>query len=159
MKWWIQHAIIGTALAGCVQQDATQPTIETTEQTTCPGPNNFPKVDPLTTTKFQGVLPKVESWQVLLTTPDPNVDGQSIVMVADTTYGKITYAALFATKDLAWVHSAGPDHPWLDIVRTPPVPHPIGNRWFASFILERVNIHLQADAMAAANVTAIKIPE
>jgi len=140
MKRWIKHAIFGMALGGCLQQDATPtPPVETAAASTCPGPGNFTKVDPLKTIKFDGtMLMKAQSdYQHWLTIPDPRTKGVSIAALVDVDKGMVVQAVTFDSNDLSKIHAAGPDQPWADHFRPPPPPPPpLGDRYMTALLLE-----------------------
>jgi hypothetical protein len=151
VKSWIVSILCGAAFAGCVQPADTNVATQSLSGT-CPGPNNYPyaKLPPIQ--YWNGWVKTPGPGQLLLSFPDPNSTGESLVFLVDPPKATIPWAARFKTSSLAQVRSSAGGTGWIDVGRPPPPPPPIGDGWMASYVLELGNDIAGAPDRAAANV-------
>ncbi len=152
MKRWISHLLIGGALVGCAQQPADTSTSTAALTATCPGPNNYPKATLPLIGYWNGTVKAPQPGQYLISFPDPNRPGESLVLLVDPVNAVIPWGARFKTYQLAQVRSSAGSYGWVDVGRPPPPPPPIGDGWLASYALELGLDFSGAPDRAAANV-------
>jgi hypothetical protein len=151
VKSWIAIVFYGAALAGCLQQQDTSSTAQALTAT-CPGPNNYPYASLPQISYWNGFVKTPGPGQLLLSFPDPNTPGESLVFLVDPPNGKIPWGVRFKTTSLAQVRSSAGGTGWIDVGRPPPPPPPVGSGWMASYVLELGLDISGAPDRAAANV-------
>jgi hypothetical protein len=135
VKSWIVSILCGAALGACVQPSDTS-SVNQSLTATCPGPNNYPYASLPAIGYWNGSVKTPGPGQLLLSFPDPNTPGESLVFLVDPPNGKIPWGARFKTSMLAQVRTSAGGTGWIDVGRPPPPPPPIGNGWMASYVLE-----------------------
>ncbi len=151
MKSWI---LIAGVLAGCVQQpaDTTDTTAQALSAATCPGPNNYPYAKLPAISLWNGTHKSPALGQYLISFPNPNQVGYSLVLLVDPVKGYIPWGATFKSTQLGNVRATAGNEPWIDFPHHPPPPPPVGDGWLASYALELALDYSGTEARAAGNV-------
>ena len=159
MKQWIRHAWIAGALAGCMDQPVD--TVPTALQATCPSPTKYPNAKLPKLLDWNGTLqhPDKDKGQTLLSFQNPNVPGESLILIVDPVTGTVPWGARFKTVELGKVRTSASVDPWIDFSNRPPPPPPppIGDGWLAAFAVGLVvDVGGAIDRATAINLAPIK---